>query len=211
MKAFFYEIVDSTNDVARQLLADGKITGDAYVFAREQRRGRGTHARTWASPRDAGIYLSVVQLELGAAAKDSTVFTQSAGVACAETLAEIAGVRIQLKPINDLYARGLKLGGILTEAIVERSRITALITGIGINVFRAPRDLPPDGPQPICLEDLMDPSAIVRLDVTGLVERLAANVCRWNRLVVEEGPSGVKEFWWGFATGEATTAEPENL
>ncbi len=206
MKAFFYDTVDSTNDAARQLLADGAITGDSCVLAREQRRGRGTHGRTWASPRDAGIYLSVVPIDLGMAAMDSAAFTQSAGVACAETIGEATGVAVQIKPVNDLFVSGRKLGGILTEAIVEQSRVTALITGIGINVFRAPRDLPPEGPQAICLEDLMDRSALERLNVAGLAERLAANVARCNREVAARGFAAVQRRWQAFAAATSVAA-----
>jgi biotin-(acetyl-CoA carboxylase) ligase len=62
------------------------------------------------------------------------LFTLAAGVACAETVASLTGLSIQLKPINDLYVEGRKLGGILTESLISENRCKALITGIGINI-----------------------------------------------------------------------------
>src|SRR5574341_2529683 len=51
--------VGSTNDVAAQWATTGAPDG-AVVLAEEQTRGRGRQGRSWASPRGAGLWLSVV-------------------------------------------------------------------------------------------------------------------------------------------------------
>jgi hypothetical protein len=77
----------------------------------------------------------------GAELPITPLFTLAAGVACAEVLRELAQVLVELKPINDLYVNGCKLGGILTESLIGAinqpgpARCRGLITGIGINIL----------------------------------------------------------------------------
>jgi len=137
-----YAELDSTNEEAKRLLAQGEIIEPTILRADCQTAGKGTQGRQWFSPPGAGLYFSVVHPftgEEGDLARLSKIpltplFTLAAGVACAETLASLTGLTIQLKPINDLYMENRKLGGILTESLISENRCRALITGIGINV-----------------------------------------------------------------------------
>ena len=138
-----YDELDSTNEEAKRLLADGRITRPCLLRAESQTAGKGTHGRRWFSPPGAGLYCSVVHPFPGETLTGQAqgkipltpLFTLAAGVACAETIQELTGLGIQLKPINDLYVDGRKLGGILTESLISENHCRALITGIGINVF----------------------------------------------------------------------------
>ena len=138
-----YDKLDSTNEEAKRLLADGRITRPSLLRAESQTAGKGTQGRRWFSPPGAGLYCSVVHPFPGETLTGHTqreiplspLFTLAAGVACAETIQELTGLGIQLKPINDLYVDGRKLGGILTESLISENHCKALITGIGINVF----------------------------------------------------------------------------
>jgi biotin-(acetyl-CoA carboxylase) ligase len=101
-----------------------------------------------------------LQSNLQATVPLTPLFTLAAGVACAEAINTLTGIEIGLKPINDLYVDGRKLGGILTESIISYEAVAngksggapeaplssaksqnpepicrALITGIGINVL----------------------------------------------------------------------------
>ncbi len=183
MQAFYFDTVESTNDLARSMLREGKIADAAYLVAREQTAGRGNRGRTWVSPRDAGIYLTVIDRPHVAATNELHGFTRAAGIASAEVLEADAGVAVKLKPINDLYVDGRKLGGILTEAVIERNEVRALITGIGINVRKVDRPLPPDHVRPVCLEELLTPDAFSTVDVRGLTIRLVERIRHWNAMV----------------------------
>lgn len=146
MQQFEYDILDSTNAEARRLLAAGHIERSAVITARGQTAGRGTRGRSWASPPGAGLYLSYVcrnrsDSEVPTELPLTTAYTQAAGVACVEAVRDVVGVDLRIKPINDLIWNGGKVGGILTEAIVEDSHLSALIVGIGINVYPADRSL----------------------------------------------------------------------
>jgi biotin-[acetyl-CoA-carboxylase] ligase BirA-like protein len=194
MQAFYFDRVDSTNDEAGRLLREGRIGDFAYVVARGQSAGKGNRGRKWASPYDAGIYLTVVDRPAHSGG-ELHLFTRAAGVACAETLLEQTGVDVRLKPINDLYVDGRKLGGILTEAVIEQGCIRALITGVGINVRRAERALPPDHVRPISLEELIPREVFAVLDVPGLTVALAKRIRRWNAVVSGEDGQVLEEAW----------------
>ncbi|MBX3372953.1 MAG: biotin--[acetyl-CoA-carboxylase] ligase [Phycisphaeraceae bacterium] len=181
--------VDSTNDEAKRRLASGEIGTRTVIVAREQVRGRGTQGRSWTSPRDAGLYLTLVDTGSNGnrprrshraappPALLAPLITLAAGVAVAEALEETCGVTVSLKPVNDVYAttqddRGAratgKLGGILTESTLRDGALRDIVVGIGINVRRAPRPVDAGAAPAIALEalgwhgtplDLVDPVA----------------------------------------------------
>lgn len=195
MQAFCYDSVDSTNSLARRLVAEGRTTGPAYVVAREQTAGRGTHGRAWASPRDAGIYLTVIQGGLTHVLPLTTAYTLAAGVACAEAIRDATGVQVQLKPVNDLYADGRKLGGILTETVVGRDHVSLLLTGVGINVRAVPRTVSGASVAPVSLEELMPPEQFRWLDRDGLVAQLAERIAAWTQRVIDGDAAAVEREW----------------
>lgn len=195
MQAFHFDSVDSTNESAKRLIRDAKIHGPAYVLAREQTAGRGQRGCLWLSPRDAGIYLTIVDFPNALSTPVSNLFTLGAGIACVETLRQCAGVDVHIKPINDLYAGHAKLGGILTEAVIEGERIKALLTGIGINVRRTPRLLPAGSPEAISLQDLIPPAQFWCLDESQLVTALVDHVFLWNTVVANGDTDRVEREW----------------
>lgn len=187
--------VDSTNDAAKHLIADGSLNEGAIVTAREQTAGRGTQGRSWISPRDAGLYFSIVTIDVGEATPDVTLHTLAAGVGCAEVLNELTGVQVKLKPVNDLIASGGKLGGILVESLVESNRVRALITGIGINTHRANRPVGPDALPPVSLEEMMPADDFRTLDLESMTKRIAEAVERWQRLVINNHADAIRRTW----------------
>lgn len=126
-----FESVDSTNDEARRLAEEGAPAGTT-VIAGEQTAGRGRGGRKWSSPADAGIYLSMVfRPEVLEPAPVSVL----AGLGLARALDRaFPGLRPTIKWPNDLYAHGLKLGGVLSEAAWSERRPRYLVVGVGINV-----------------------------------------------------------------------------
>lgn len=138
-QTFLYPELDSTNEEAKRLLTQGKLNGVSIIRAQCQTAGKGTQGRRWISPPGAGLYFSIVhpfdETALCPAVEPLTpLLTLAAGIACAETIQELTGLTIQLKPVNDLYVDNRKLGGILTESLISGNRCRAIITGIGINI-----------------------------------------------------------------------------
>jgi biotin-[acetyl-CoA-carboxylase] ligase BirA-like protein len=149
------DTVDSTNDEAKRRLRAGAGRGVTVVTARAQTAGRGTHDRGWVSPRDAGIYLTVAVPVAADVRVAPEVLTPRVGAVCAAVLREATGVAIAIRGVNDLYAAGCKLGGILTEMLFAGDAATGVIVGIGINVRRGAVALgEADATRPIALEDV---------------------------------------------------------
>jgi BirA family biotin operon repressor/biotin-[acetyl-CoA-carboxylase] ligase len=141
----FFSSVDSTNDVARQLVAAGQH--GAVVIADAQTAGRGRRGRTWFSPPAAGLYVSVaIDLSPARVRPDrvSALMTLAAGVAIAEGVQRITGLSAEIKWPNDLLVGRRKLAGILAEAVADDSRraIASIVLGYGINV--RPAAYPPE-------------------------------------------------------------------
>ncbi|MFQ5489640.1 MAG: biotin--[acetyl-CoA-carboxylase] ligase [Phycisphaerae bacterium] len=199
MQRFRFDTVDSTNEQAKRLLATGHIGELACVTARCQTAGKGTRGRSWVSPRDAGIYLSVVQVGGQAPLPATTAYTLAAGVACVETLIEMTGATVHLKPINDIYLERGKLGGILTEAVTHARGMAVLITGVGINLFRADRPASTDGAAATCLEDALGPLRMAELNLDELIEALACGIGRWNQVVIRGDAQRVRQAWQRYA------------
>jgi BirA family transcriptional regulator, biotin operon repressor / biotin---[acetyl-CoA-carboxylase] ligase len=125
------EECDSTNDEAARLARAGARHG-TVVIARAQRAGRGRDGRAWASPRDAGLYLSaVIRPRLPLA--DVPPMTLAIGVGLCDA-ARAMGAPVVLKWPNDALVHGRKLAGVLLEAHSQGHRLDAIVVGIGVNL-----------------------------------------------------------------------------
>ncbi len=195
MQAYLLETVDSTNDAAKRLIAEGRLSGSGYVLAREQTAGRGTQGRSWLSPRDAGLYLSFARTQAGPAKTDIRTLTLAAGAACADVLEAATSLNVRIKPVNDLMVEGRKLGGILTEINIEAGEIESLIIGIGINLRRVPLSLPTDARPAICLEELLSAEAFCALDRNALVERLVERVDAYSIRAISGDAIAIEAEW----------------
>jgi BirA family biotin operon repressor/biotin-[acetyl-CoA-carboxylase] ligase len=138
-----YGKIDSTNEAARDLAEDGTPAG-TVVLCREQTEGRGRAGHEWYSPKDAGVYLSMVLRP--AQISHPAMISILAGVGVAERLdTTLPGLRPAIKWPNDVVAGGLKIGGILAEASWLEAKPQYLVVGVGLNVrplgSGAPREL----------------------------------------------------------------------
>ncbi len=180
---FWYDSIDSTMDEARRLIQAGRIQGQAFVVADQQTAGRGTQGRTWLSPPGAGLYLTVVHAPVGETLPPTGWYTLAAGVACVEAIEEATGMQPGLKPINDLYIAGKKLGGILVESELQTDGFSQLLTGIGINLADVPRMLPGQDLASTSLAEIMGTEAFGQFSFDDFCERVVAKICFWQGLV----------------------------
>ena len=138
----WYCVTDSTNTQAKLLAKAGAPHGTVLI-AGHQTGGRGRMGRTFRSPEGQGVYLSVI---LRPECKPEALMhlTCAAGVAMAEAVEKVSGIRPGLKWINDLVVEGKKLGGILVEMSVDKGLVDYAIVGIGINCLQQEDDFPPE-------------------------------------------------------------------
>jgi BirA family biotin operon repressor/biotin-[acetyl-CoA-carboxylase] ligase len=134
-RILWFAEASSTNDLAAALAERGAGEG-CVVVANAQSAGRGRHGRSWASPPDAGLYVSAV---LRPPDRALPLLTIAAGVAVAEGIQAAAGLATDVKWPNDVYAHGRKVAGILAEASASNTAgaIQHVVIGAGINVMPA--------------------------------------------------------------------------
>lgn len=115
----------------------------AVVIAKKQTLGRGRLNRTFYSPENKGIYLSILlkpQLET----KDSVKITTFTAVAVANAIEKVSGLQTKIKWVNDIFIGGKKVCGILAEASqnFKEGKLNYAVIGIGINLYG--KDFPSD-------------------------------------------------------------------
>lgn len=135
-----YFRVGSTNLEAMQAAAEGAAEGGVFV-AEEQTAGRGRAGHTWASEPSTGIYVSLI-LRPQIAPADALLLSLMAGIAAYDAVAEVTGMRADIRWPNDLLIGEKKFCGILTEMNAEVTRVRYAVVGIGINVNQ--RSFSPD-------------------------------------------------------------------
>lgn len=136
------EQVESTNQAAKLAALQGEAGHGAIVAAMEQTGGRGRRGRGFFSPKDAGLYFSVV-LQPTRSLRESLLITTAAAVSVYKAVLRVCGISLGIKWLNDLYRDGKKVCGILTEAVTdfESGDIEFAIVGIGLNLYKS-ADMP---------------------------------------------------------------------
>lgn len=131
-KAVYLDTVGSTNDYAKSIISGENL----IVAAGEQTAGRGRRGRVWESEKAKGIFMSFL-LHPDMPPQKASMVTQVAALAVARAL----GSDFDVKWPNDIFYKGKKVCGILTEITTEIDRIEKLIIGIGINTKGRPDEL----------------------------------------------------------------------
>lgn len=132
-RTLWYDELGSTNAHLRNLAEAGAEEG-TVVVADAQSDGRGRSGTPWASP-PGGLWFSVL-LRPRHSASEVASFMPRTGAALASVLERRLGIRAGLKLPNDVLVEGLKVSGILAEAVslggdpVPRY----VVLGIGINL-----------------------------------------------------------------------------
>ncbi len=138
----------STNALLREEANRGAKEG-RLIVANGQTCGRGRGGRRFFSPEDTGVYLSLLLRPENYAAQQAVRITTMAAVAACEAIEEVSGEKAEIKWVNDIFVRGKKVCGILTEGSfgLESGLLEYAVLGIGINVYRPeggfPKELEP--------------------------------------------------------------------
>ena len=127
----------STNRDLLSAAAEGVPEGLVLV-ADHQTAGRGRLDRAWIAPAGASLLVSVL-LRPDVGPEDLFLLTLACGLAAADAVEEVAGVRPGLKWPNDLVVADgpladRKLAGILAESHVVKGKVDAVVVGMGLNL-----------------------------------------------------------------------------
>lgn len=132
--------IDSTNALVREKANLGLAEGYT-VISNEQTAGRGRYGRNFFSPGGTGLYMSLLLRPCNDSSHQAVRITTIAAVAMCEAIEEVSDEKALIKWVNDIYIKGKKVCGILTEASfgMESGMLEYAVLGVGLNVYE-PRE-----------------------------------------------------------------------
>ncbi len=136
---YYLDSTESTNRDAKAIATEG-VELPYVVASSVQTGGRGRLGRSFESP-SGGVYFSLVMD--GKSLKSPDLITIASAVAVSEVMERLTGIETSIKWVNDIYIRGKKAVGILTEGIInmEENRLDKVVIGCGINLKTKESDL----------------------------------------------------------------------
>ena len=173
----WFDEIGSTNDECMRRAREGAPEG-LMVVTGCQTAGRGRLGRPWASPRDVGIYASLI---LHPPMDVVTLIPLAVGCALAEAVEEELEMKNEeprmknreckmgVKWPNDVLINGKKISGILAELEWGGGGATVVV-GVGINVTTELKDLP---------RRTLYPASSILVETGAALDRLAL-LERWR-------------------------------
>jgi len=191
----FLREVGSTNDLAKELAGYGAVEG-TVVVAETQTCGRGRLDREWISPKG-GLWFSIIlRPELKPTEAVRLVFVS--GLAVAEVLRELYGLKVETKWPNDVLVDGRKVSGILAEMNTTGEGVNFVIIGIGVNAdFDVEKVFP---------EELKEVATSLETEIGGKVQlealfrALLEKLETLYELFLKEGFGSILKKWKCYAT-----------
>jgi BirA family biotin operon repressor/biotin-[acetyl-CoA-carboxylase] ligase len=132
-KIIYKDSLNSTNNYVANKVLSGGIEHGSVVLAGIQSAGKGQREAKWDSEPNKNLSLSVFLEYVNLSLNHLVQINQFVSLACSDFLKDFDR-NFQIKWPNDLIIGNKKIGGILIESQLEKSRIKSSIIGIGINV-----------------------------------------------------------------------------
>ena len=129
-----YPCTTSTNEIARSFAEN--TNHPVIVVADQQTQGKGSHGRSFFSPKNTGFYMTFTVPK----ADPAVQMTLAAGVASVQAICDVLQREVGIKWVNDLIYNGKKVSGILCERTADGT----VIVGIGINIMTPQEGFPPE-------------------------------------------------------------------
>ncbi len=164
--------VDSTNNFIKQNAQKLKV--DTCVIANSQTQGRGRINKKFFSPKNSGLYLSIlIKPEKFLPAE----ITAAAAVAVARAIERFSDKKAQIKWVNDVLINNKKVCGILCEALFRDNKPEFVVVGIGVNLLKPQNDFD---------EEIKQIADAVFWDKSVNFDAFAANVINEFFLLINE-------------------------
>ncbi|MFA6866814.1 MAG: biotin--[acetyl-CoA-carboxylase] ligase [Clostridia bacterium] len=127
-----FETIDSTSNEAKRRIANS--TYPTAIISEMQTTGRGRYGKTFYSPSNSGIYMSLI-LSPNLQLENAKLITCATAICVCKAIENLTNLSPQIKWVNDILINNRKVCGILTEAITdfESGCVEKVIIGIGIN------------------------------------------------------------------------------
>ena len=148
----FYDVVDSTNDVAKELIRCKSNVNGTVIQAEYQRKGRGRRNNVWESNPKENLLFSIIITPQSIHPSRQFLINELVSVTLRDFLqTQMPNTTIKIKWPNDIYVENKKIAGILIEHIITGTSIAHSIIGIGVNVNQT--NFHPSLPRPASLKN----------------------------------------------------------
>lgn len=180
-----YDSLPSTNDTAIAF-AKADCPNGTLIVTSEQTNGRGRGGKNFFSPKNKGIYMSLV-LRPKFPKEYISILTPMAAVAVAQSIECVIKKSATIKWVNDVFVDRKKVCGILTEAEILSSQkyCEYVVVGIGMNLF------PPEDGFPSEIKDTAGYLLQQRED--NMINIMIAQI--WNRFMEYYTRLPQVDFW----------------
>lgn len=127
------EEVDSTNEFLKKCLLTSKNESEGLVVtALNQLSGKGQRGNLWQTESAKNLTFSIL-LKPNISVDSQFKLTQIVSIAIINFL-KSENINAKIKWPNDIYIDDKKIGGILIENTIKKSKINTSIVGIGLNI-----------------------------------------------------------------------------
>lgn len=125
---------ESTNEVAKELIAKAKPIEGTAIIAQYQTNGKGQYHRTWLSAKGKNMTLSIILKPFFLPVSRVFALNMMISLAIVDLLKQFNIENIQIKWPNDILADKKKICGILIENTLRSSALATSVVGVGLNV-----------------------------------------------------------------------------
>lgn len=192
-----HDQLPSTNDEALARARSGD-SGQLWVVASTQTKGRGRHGRVWVSP-PGNLHASLLLIDPAPPHKVAELGF-AVGVAALHAVRGILAKdrSLAIKWPNDLLHGGAKLAGILLESTALPNGRLACVAGIGVNCRWHPADTPYKATSLAAIAGSM-------VSPETVFEHLSAAMMHWLKIWAGgDGFEAIRAEWLSLAAGLGT-------
>lgn len=131
----YYDSLDSTSLEARRIIDSSAPQSPMLIIAGEQSAGRGRCGRSFYSPAQTGLYMTLL-VPLDIPITSQVTMTTRVAVAVSKGIDSFCNVKTGIKWVNDIYLDSRKICGILCEAVndYEKGILRYALIGVGVNL-----------------------------------------------------------------------------
>ncbi len=187
-----YSHLDSTNDEALRLIADGSAEEGLVLHTYKQTQGKGADKKRWESESGKNLTFSLVLRPRFLEPSQQFVLTEMVSLALFDVVGHRLGIEnLSIKWPNDLWFKDKKLAGVLVQNRIKGNQLDFSVIGVGLNVNQ--KKFFSDAPNPASLiqfsgkeENLINLLAELLERLENYYERLKTNIKSLENLYLQK-------------------------
>lgn len=183
-KIIFRDKVSSTNDLAEELIKEGKGDDGIIIRADEQTAGRGQKGNSWESSRGMNLTISIILRPFFLAPEKQFILSKVISLGLCDLLRAYSD-NISIKWPNDIYAGDDKIAGILIEHSITGNIIDNTVAGVGLNINQITFDS--YLPNPVSLKMITG----VESDIDNILRELCSHLNYWYTKLLDGDYSSI--------------------